>query len=355
MERHMLMIVLQLCWLCMGCLGVNNHAKVGFHTLMTEFTNASVTRVSGEFPKWIKGRFIRQVGGSFGNLDSHNPMERIEHWFDGVGGAGMYHITDGEVKFTNKFYDTRGYNIWKSFDNDWARSQVSWVTIFSPYNYTRMIENLRLFPDKRDSNPSVNFWKLEEEILAVTENHQPMLLNKDTMESRGLYPYKDRPHFGLPEGTILVNQPAHDRIDMVTGEQWMITGAIVPLTPAGRRGLLTSKLILYQVINETRIPKGEIVMGNISLGECNGAPYPDTTKLMPYLHSFTMTKNYIIIPGTSMMLDYCDAFIYSAPGDPTFKRLWKFRSEIKSKVYVVRKSNMEVAAAMEIDPMFVTH
>ncbi|CAH1781443.1 unnamed protein product [Owenia fusiformis] len=68
-----------------------------------------------------------------------------------------------------------------------------------------------------------------------------------------------------------------------------------------------------------------------------------------------MTKNYIIIPGTSMMLDYCDAFVYSSPGDPMFKRLWKFKNELKSKVYVVRKSNMEVVAAMEIDPMFVTH
>ncbi|CAH1781439.1 unnamed protein product [Owenia fusiformis] len=354
----MLRLLSQLCLMFLYCEAINNHAKVGFETLMTEFTNASVTKVSGEFPDWINGRFIRQIGGSFGDLDSPNPMERIEHWFDGVGGAGMYHINGGDIKFTNRFYDSRGYNIWKSYNYDWSKSQVSWATPFSPFNLTKLKENQNMFRDKLDSNPQVSFWKLGDNIEAVTETVQGMLLDKYTMESKGGYDFKESPPLGQPTGSILINNPAHDRIDKETGELWSVAGAIVPLTPRGLGGPADSKLLLYQVINDTRIVKGEINLGNFSLGECNPVaktPYPDTSKLMPYLHSFTITKNYIIIPGTSMLMDYCEFFMYRPETTPTFKKIWTFMKAVKSKVYVVDKSNMKVVASMEIDPMFVTH
>ena len=70
------------------------------------------------------------------------------------------------------------------------------------------------------------------------------------------------------------------------------------------------RFLVYQIVDGERIPFGDYEIGEWDLSLCTGypEPYPDPSVRAGYMHSFAVTENYIILPTTSYLLDYCQFF-----------------------------------------------
>ena len=68
--------------------------------------------------------------------------------------------------------------------------------------------------------------------------------------------------------------------------------------------------VVYTVQGINRVKLGEYVVGEFDLTRCNPATqeeYPEVSVRIPYLHSFSLTQNYVILPLGSYLLEYCKA------------------------------------------------
>ena len=63
-------------------------------------------------------------------------------------------------------------------------------------------------------------------------------------------------------------------------------------------------------ITKLRTVVGEKPFADINLTLCTqpGQVYPDVDARVRYMHSFQMTQNYIALPETSYLYDYCGQF-----------------------------------------------
>ena len=73
-----------------------------------------------------------------------------------------------------------------------------------------------------------------------------------------------------------------------------------------------SSYVVYEVRGTRREELGEYVVGDFDLSRCprqsgRDTEYPVLRERMPYMHSFALTQNYIILPLGSYLLDYCGA------------------------------------------------
>ena len=54
-----------------------------------------------------------------------------------------------------------------------------------------------------------------------------------------------------------------------------------------------------------RVKLGEFQGADFDLSKCAGGEYPDTEDRLQYMHSFALSQNYVILPMTSYLMEYC--------------------------------------------------
>ena len=54
-----------------------------------------------------------------------------------------------------------------------------------------------------------------------------------------------------------------------------------------------------------RVKLGEFQGAGFDLSKCAGGEYPDTEDRLQYMHSFALSQNYVILPLTSYLIEYC--------------------------------------------------
>ena len=72
-----------------------------------------------------------------------------------------------------------------------------------------------------------------------------------------------------------------------------------------------SRQAIYRIRDNYRTVVGEYVWGNFDLSTCGDGgrtPYSDLSVRAGYMHSICMTENYIILPASGWLLDYCGMF-----------------------------------------------
>ena len=80
-----------------------NNFHLGFDNQTSELNNKPL-EVTGTIPDWLRGSLYRN-GPALYKVGEHS----VNHWFDGFGMLHRFLIQNGNVTYSNRFIESRGY------------------------------------------------------------------------------------------------------------------------------------------------------------------------------------------------------------------------------------------------------
>ncbi|XP_070556237.1 beta,beta-carotene 15,15'-dioxygenase-like [Ptychodera flava] len=310
--------------------------------------------VQGDIPEWISGYFIHQTVGSLGNHDNTEEGGKLTHTFDGLGTVASFKFNSGHAEFSTRFYVTQPYKIFDYYSRDMDKSKVAWGTIFSPM-HQQQLSKWSGFNDYVNDNPNVAFWKIGDNVQAMSEALAGIWFTLDTLESKGLYPFKDT-NLGLPSYMVSLNNPAHEQTDedgvTVYGSTVMYDVSDITSVNATR--------FLYKIVDDERIPIASFhEAGPFDLNQCHlNDSYPALNTRGGYMHSFSMTQNYFVMPISAYLINVCSIFVSNPldPEMPFFLGNWQFSDTKPTRFVIISRSTNQVVGEFSTpDGLFITH
>ncbi len=257
----------------------------GFVSLTQEQQNIDVPlEVKGALPSWLSGSLIRNGPGLF-FLETYS----FRHVFDGMAMLYKFAFENGEVRYTNRFLMSKAYR--KAVrDGELAYRE------FATEPHTTFLENLvfMLNPHFSD-NTAINVTKIDGKHVALNEALTPVEFDPHTLKTIGDFNFQDS-----FSGTTTTAHPLYDYhhkalINLSTHFSLISSYKIFALKDGSRR---------------------RVEIANIK------------TRTPAYMHSFAMTKNFVILieaPWTfsdfiNLIIKYKQPFLNDFdwnPGQPT--------------------------------------
>ncbi|MDC0534289.1 carotenoid oxygenase family protein [Francisellaceae bacterium] len=229
--------------------------RSGFETLTDEYTPMKLAAEVNNLPNWYSGDILRIGPAKFeiGKI-------KLNHWFDGLGMIYKFEFKNNAIYLSNSFIksDEYHYNVTDKM------KQNTFATVAPKNIFKKLFHIVRslLGLSVEKSNCNVNFMKVDNHLLAITEVVSAMEFNPKDLSTTGDFTYKDK-----LKGQVTC---AHPQFDPETGEQFNF---VVDF----------GKSITYTIF---KLQKN-------SLQREKTAEFK--SKDFFYSHSIFLTKNYIII------------------------------------------------------------
>ncbi|XP_060584886.1 carotenoid isomerooxygenase-like isoform X2 [Ruditapes philippinarum] len=330
--------------------------KETFGNIEKETINGEVTVDYGSVPTWLAGNFMRHACGAFGETNNMNDSlpNYIEHLFDCLQIGSKYHVENGDISFTQRWYETTVNEIYNTYGRQMNQSSVFMETAFSKVN-KEMVDKWEAEMSNKSrvsSVPDVSWWQIGNQAVAMTEIPIGVIIDNGDVSQKGWIKYNDD-HLGIPDTPEygFTNNPAHEQTEQ-DGTLW----STLVVTHFVSQTHLKIKRIVYKVGSDlVRHVVGAYHHQDADLSKCKGnEPYPDFSSRFGYMHSFCITKNYIILPETGYLHDPCvyrryDKYV------PFFKQGFHYEPNGFTRLLVMRKSDGEFVANITMSPFFVTH
>jgi carotenoid cleavage dioxygenase-like enzyme len=222
--------------------------------------NVESLPITGKFPEWLNGTFIRNGPGKF-----EAGATQLKHWFDGPAMLHRFGIANGRVNYANRFLRTRAYQLpqengklsLREFGTDPCRTLFG--RLFSVFDRNSATDNT-----------NVNLTQIAGQFIAMTETPVPVRFDPDTLETLGVFEYDDE-----LAGTTAT---AHPHYDPATGEIFNYTVVF------GRKS----------TYNVYRIARGSTRRELL-------AALPVTRPA--YMHSFAITPRYVVLVEFPVLYD----------------------------------------------------
>lgn len=268
--------------------------------------------LKGTIPLWLSGTLIRN-----GPIQTSVNDEQVSHWFDGLGMLHAFSFHKGKVFYTNKFLRSNAYQkVFKDGSLDYTGFAYDpcrklfkrFLTIFSASHEHLM------------HNANVNVAKLADQYVALTETPLPVKFDKVTLDSLGVLNYED----SLPKKDCF--ESAHPHYDILSEE------TITYLVKYGR----------VSSYNVCSLKDGSSVRNVI-------AEIP--VKTPSYMHSFSVTENYIIFTEYPFVTNPIDFLIKGKAFIHNF--VWK--PEKKTQFLVIDRQKGKIVKTFETGPFFSFH
>ncbi len=279
---------------------------LGFTTLEQEVENLPL-KIQGQIPNWLTGSLIRNGAAKFsvGN-------EQYNHWLDGLAMLHKFSFNNGKVSYTNRFLHSNTYNsamkkgriVYPEFATTPKKSTPYRIYLNATGKYT--------------DNASVNVSKIGERYIALTETPPRVEFNHHDLNTIGRFKYNDslighlttvHPHFDYHHNQI---------INYIT------------------RFSLTSTYNVYSIKEGTT--KREVM-----------AKVP--VKHPSYMHTFGMTKNYVILTQFPL---FVDPIRLLRTGSPFSENLF-WKPEHGTNFIVVNKITGKIIRGLNAEPFFAFH
>ena len=266
----------------------------------------------GKIPNWIEGVFIR-AGGMPVQIN-----QKKQHWFDEPAILYSFSFNRGNVLFSNKFLRSEVYKtifINGSFNYDGFATKGDNLLFDNIKNlFTR-----NKYPKIQNAN--VNLAKIGSHYVALTEMPLPVKFDLQTLNTLGALEFHDN----LPYKNIF--ESAHIQQDAEAKEQ------INYLVDYGRK----SKYVIYH-FNETLLQRE--VIGKIDVEKPS------------YMHSFAITKNYIILVEFPLVINPIDLFLKNKP----FIKNFTWEPERGTNFIIVSRNSGKLIKSIKYhDPFFAFH
>lgn len=195
------------------------------------------------------------------------------------------------------------YKIWNFYERDLSKSTVAWRTFQSPFNAVsrKMWDHITGdtgFP----INPHVDFWKIGHTVVGATEfAGVGMQFDVPSLSNFAGYPFKETHDiFKYKSSIIPFVMPVHERVE----SDGSIYAAIAAFDPFNNK---MYQVIFHVTTDGTRTVEGIFEHGTYDPSKCtaDGSYSGDKKVLASYMHSITSTKNYVILPLTSIIHNPC--------------------------------------------------
>lgn len=223
--------------------------------LKEEVTNIALI-TTGNIPTWLSGTLMRN-----GPINVSVNGESNAHWFDGLAMLHAFAFHEGKVSYTNKFLRSDEYRTvfeegsvhYQGFASDPCRSLFkNFLTFFFSKDHPAI------------HNANVNIAKLADAYVALTEIPLPVRFDPQTLETLGVLNYQDQ----LPKDKCWESAHPHHDPDQKKSVNYLI-----------KFGL--SSTYTFWSLDQESIER--TIIAEIPVKEPS------------YMHSFSVTENYLIL------------------------------------------------------------
>ncbi len=283
-----------------------NAYELGFKTEAPEVTLDNLP-VQGQVPNWLQGTLVRNGPGTF-----EVGQQQYRHWFDGLAMLHKFSFAGGQVGYANKFLDTQSYRAaqetgkisYSEFATDPCRS------IFG--------RAMAVFSPKITDSAKVSVTKIADRFMALAETPIQVEFNPDTLESVGVFNYEDS----------LTGQmtTVHPQFDFDRNEVFNVV----------TRFNMVSHYNIYKM-NGSGLHPSQV--GNVS------------AKQPAYMHSFGMTKNYIILTEFPLVVNPLNLLLWLRPYIENFR----WQPERGTPFWVINRHTGDLVGRFDCDPFFAFH
>ena len=287
-----------------------NPMLLGFTTLEAQTSLDKLEDIQGTIPTWLNGSFLSIGPGQFEIGKSRAP-----HWLDGFAMIYKFGFNNGTVSYANSLIDTTYYKdscaqgcILGSAPNQDQSTLSKVSSLFTTSESQRSVYD----------NTNLNVAMLGNKCVALTETPDPITIDCTTLKTECPFCYTDK----LP-GQFAC---AHMHFDY-DKKQW------VNYTTNFARA---STYNLYTMNENTAM---RVQLGSVA------ASTPS------YMHSFGLTKNYIILPEYPFQVSPIDLLLQSNSFIDTFK--WK--PKIGTKFIVINRQTGKTVGSFKTDAFFALH
>lgn len=224
-------------------------SQLGYTSLNEEVTRAALP-VRGKVPGWLRGSLLRNGPARFEAGD-----QRVCHWFDGFAMLTRFSFDNGTVSYANKFLQT------PVLVKATATGQLQ-HPIFSAEPANPFRPNASNFAARHLDNPNVSLKKIGSRYLALGETVPSAEFDPQTLQTPGMYEF--------PDSVAGQTTTAHPLFDPDSGTLYNFTTHF-------------SRVSSYNFYYIQAGSQHRTLLGSLPVAE------------PAYMHSFSMTKNYLIL------------------------------------------------------------
>lgn len=269
-------------------------------------------QVDGTLPEWVDGSFVLNGPGQF-----EVGGRSFEYWFDPFAMLRLLDVSgpDGTVRYTNRYVDSQDYR--------WALDRGGVRTAFpgTPPDRSPFVRFHQLLTGQFTDNTSIGTVRIGGDWVAVTESPWGHVIDSETLETGERIDLTR----GLPVDATL----GHVHVDPETDEFWGLGLSYGP-----KRGY-----VIFKRPANTRVPT---MVAHL--------PFRD----IPYVHSFSMTERYLVLPATPYGPNPIALLTGSLLDSTTFIESFE-RRDGPARFHIVDRQTGNVVATPEADPFFVYH
>ena len=281
-------------------------------------------KITGKIPEWVSGTLFKNGPGryEFGEISYQHP-------FDGQACVQKLKIKNGEVEYSNKILETRCYlKILK---------EKRLLPMFGAVDVgTTLFERIKtlFYPTEDADNVNVNVAPfLGNQLYALTESH--MICQIDPKDLSIIKTLNIKDYF-----SSIVMTNAHPHIE--SDGSW--------ITPN-----INGKNVSYDFIKyDASVRPNE----NINLLDCGKviSSIPSSSRFcMSYVHSFGITKNYIILIEQTLQINFLKIFYNVFINKPLSEAMTNY-TDWNSRIRVIHKeTGKEVKQKFYTDPLVTFH
>ena len=281
--------------------------KLGFTSLCQELKNSSLT-IQGSIPEWLSGSFVA-IGPGIFELNK----SKAAHWLDGFGMLHQFLIKDGTITYGNKLIDSFYYQDCCKLGKLRGSTPEKKQSAFSKLT-SALSSNKRPVYD----NANINIAQFNNQLVALTETPCPLTIDRKTLKTKGKFVFDDtiEAHFAS----------AHPLFDPVS-QQWF--GIAMQYAH-------TSTYIIYTMKAGS---KKRVTLASFPVG------YP------AYMHSFGLTKNYLILTESPLIVSPYDLLL----SDYSFIDTFKWQPKNGTNFIVVNRHTGKKVGTFKTEPFFTLH
>ncbi|HEV7423742.1 MAG TPA: carotenoid oxygenase family protein [Candidatus Paceibacterota bacterium] len=283
-----------------------NKYKLGFESSNKELVIENLPTI-GEIPSWLTGTLLRT-----GPVQFETKQKKLNHWFDGFSMLHSFTFNNGKVSYRNKFLQSDAYKSaqkngeinYREFATDPCRS------IFKKF--------FTLFSTELTDNGNVNITKIANEYLALSETTLPISFNPNLLNTKEHFKFDDN-----LKGQITT---AHPHFDFETQEGFNY------ITNFSRKSC-------YQIYKFSHNSKIRKLLAKIEVDKPS------------YMHSFGLTKNYVILVEWPFVVNPLDLVFSNQP----FIKNYKWEPQRGLKFRLINRNNGKVTTLTSSEVYFAFH
>lgn len=289
------------------CASISAHNLL-FTSISREITDETQLKVTGSIPDYVEGNLYRN---GFGKFEGNN--FRFNHIFDSLSLILKFRIERGDVFFMAKLLKGKYYEL----SQKGIPTYRTMGGTTPPMNIQQRIETLGHY---RHDNLNANVVRMGTHLIAVSDLMGYIILNDQNLNFTGSYNFNDHK-------TTMISS-AHP--SFLKDEPHLLYNFEVES--------LTMKAKFFVIDTTKPEPLKKEYFLEISLGN------------LPYVHSFAMTKDYIVFVAYPFYWDI-EKMLLSETILPTMK--WK--PQDKTRIFVINHRERKLEAIFYTNPFFAFH